>query len=870
MVQAALDRLIGRETEVAALVARVRDTASGRPGLVHLVGGIPGIGKSSLLVLLRQALGDEATMLLTSCAEGGADYDGVRGLFGADADRVLAAAPDAGSIPRALLRLVGELVGSSRPLVLVLDDAQNCDSATARWLGLLARRASGRPVCVVLAYPYTGRAVIESLFAELSGALDTFLLELGPLSEADMRAHVLRWFGVAPHEDFLRVWAEAGAGHPEITTRWFARFREEGRLPDSATAALFRAEVTAEATARQMAWLAKETDLRRYATAVAVIGSVEPRSVAALCGLPPHVVESAREMLCHVRLLDRNGRYRTPGLRDAVLGLCTPEELDELRFRGARMMWDEGLPCTEIADVIVPMRELTEMCMIATLRRAAVGAPADVAATYLRRALEATPGCVDTRLELADVLTDTDFDAACDMYADVLPDVEDEEVLDAAVVRYGLAAMRAERAGEGFEVLSGLLPQVTDRVPVEATLLTLGLIDRSTAARAVELARTIAPPDSLSTAGRRLVGQLARAEAQAGERAGRALELARSAVPCGPCSYLELFTALVLHHCGAAEEAVALLNRVPDPGGAAMAARALVRIDCGELVDAVVDAEKAILIADNSRNRAVLAYALVCRGEDDRAEPLLSGLGDQDPLERGVALMARARWLRNTGDHEAALAELLRCGREFEDWGVRNPVYVPWWLDAVTLLVDLGRFAEARELADRFQSPTWDTPRARGYALLAAGLTTGETDVLQQAVTFLSAAGARPQEVQALLALGTGLLRDGDDHTARTHLRAAVDLAVRCGDTAAAEAARDALTLAGGRMGAVSATPLQTLTGGQRRVAVLAAQGLTNREIAEALFVTVRAVESHLSNAYRKLGVRTRAELAAHVAAAAG
>ena len=108
--------------------------------------------------------------------------------------------------------------------------------------------------------------------------------------------------------------------------------------------------------------------------------------------------------------------------------------------------------------------------------------------------------------------------AVDDMYAEALPLVEDEELLDAALLRYSLAAMRANRSREGFEVLSGLLPQVSDRVPVEATLLTLGLIDRSTAARAVELARDISPPASLSAPGRRLVGQLARAAAHAGER----------------------------------------------------------------------------------------------------------------------------------------------------------------------------------------------------------------------------------------------------------------------------------------------------------------------------------------------------------------
>lgn len=63
----------------------------------------------------------------------------------------------------------------------------------------------------------------------------------------------------------------------------------------------------------------------------------------------------------------------------------------------------------------------------------------------------------------------------------------------------------------------------------------------------------------------------------------------------------------------------------------------------------------------------------------------------------------------------------------------------------------------------------------------------------------------------------------------------------------------------------LTAAPANMLTGSERRVAALAADGRTNREIAAALFVTVRTVESHLSNAYRKLGVQTRTDLLGHL-----
>ena len=153
----------------------------------------------------------------------------------------------------------------------------------------------------------------------------------------------------------------------------------------------------------------------------------------------------------------------------------------------------------------------------------------------------------------------------------------------------------------------------------------------------------------------------------------------------------------------------------------------------------------------------------------------------------------------------------------------------------------------------------------RGSALLAEGMATGKTETLEHAVSELAAAGVRLLECEALTAFGLALLNAGHEKAARKHLRAAVDLAVRCGDVLAGNAARDALVKAGGRMGVLSASPLEALTGGERRVVELAAERLTNREIADTLFVAVRTVESHLSNAYRKLGVQTRTELAARL-----
>ena len=103
--------------------------------------------------------------------------------------------------------------------------------------------------------------------------------------------------------------------------------------------------------------------------------------------------------------------------------------------------------------------------------------------------------------------------------------------------------------------------------------------------------------------------------------------------------------------------------------------------------------------------------------------------------------------------------------------------------------------------------------------------------------------------------------RRGHPAQARPILRDAVALADEVRAAAVSDAARAELRLAGGRAHRRALTPVERLTPGERRVAELAAAGRSNRQIANTLFVTVKAVEWHLGNAYRKLDVRGRAEL---------
>jgi DNA-binding CsgD family transcriptional regulator len=133
--------------------------------------------------------------------------------------------------------------------------------------------------------------------------------------------------------------------------------------------------------------------------------------------------------------------------------------------------------------------------------------------------------------------------------------------------------------------------------------------------------------------------------------------------------------------------------------------------------------------------------------------------------------------------------------------------------------------------------------------------------LLRQAVDVLAEGPDRLEHARALTELGAALRRANRRVDARGPLREGFELAERCAAWALRDRAREELSAAGGRVGSAVTAGAESLTPGERRVAAMAAEGLSNREIAQALFVTVKAVEWHLSNAYRKLEIKSRRQL---------
>ena len=146
------------------------------------------------------------------------------------------------------------------------------------------------------------------------------------------------------------------------------------------------------------------------------------------------------------------------------------------------------------------------------------------------------------------------------------------------------------------------------------------------------------------------------------------------------------------------------------------------------------------------------------------------------------------------------------------------------------------------------------------------GTLRGDPGDLAEAVRVLDGSAARLDLAKALLARGAALRRDRRPSDAREPLRRALELAAACDAPGLAEQVRTELYAAGARPRSDAVAGVAALTASERRVADLAAGGSTNRDIAQALFVTPKTVEVHLSNAYRKLGIRSRRDLAAALA----
>jgi DNA-binding CsgD family transcriptional regulator len=270
----------------------------------------------------------------------------------------------------------------------------------------------------------------------------------------------------------------------------------------------------------------------------------------------------------------------------------------------------------------------------------------------------------------------------------------------------------------------------------------------------------------------------------------------------------------------------------------------------------------------------VLSDIAVEAGELDEAQALLDLL-PQEGWPAGVATVlipaARGRLRLAQGRAADALADFQACAALFsaDVWGmpIRDTGYVHARSGAALALLRLGQHEGAHQLADAelADARAFGAPRALGIAVRTAGLARGGpegTALLRESVEALEGSPALLERAHSLAELGAALRRDGQRAAARDPLARALELAARCGARPLAARAHDELRAAGARPRRPWRTGAEALTPSELRVARLAAEGRSNREIAGELYVTLKAIEGHLARAYAKLGIDGRGQLA--------
>ena len=303
--------------------------------------------------------------------------------------------------------------------------------------------------------------------------------------------------------------------------------------------------------------------------------------------------------------------------------------------------------------------------------------------------------------------------------------------------------------------------------------------------------------------------------------------------------------------------------------------RALVLLARGDVTDAAVDAQTALdrmgWHAHARTAAATLANCLIERRELSEAASVLDRVEDIPPPVDvpGVdayVYLARARLHLGLRDIEAARNDLVAAEEALQVFGDANPSALPW-RSLAGVIAHLGGeptrgnvlIQEEIRLARRYEVPIALGVALRHRAMIERGQQA--LDTLRQAVAALETTDAKLELAYAHAGLGRGLRRAGQRVEARHHLTISLDLTHRCGASGLEAEIRLELTAAGARPRRPALSGIESLTPTELRVAQLAAQGGSNRDIAEMIFVSRNTVAWHLRNVYRKLQVDSREQL---------
>ncbi|MEU8082773.1 AAA family ATPase [Micromonospora sp. NPDC049101] len=818
------------------------------------------------------------------------------------------------SVLRGLYRMLVNLA-DRQPLLLLLDDIHWADGPSLRFLHYIEGRLEQQSILCVATTASVDRGYNVDVTHAFVTSPAVHLLPVGVLSEEGVREVLASALGFLPDDALVRVCHQATGGNPFFLHELISEIRAESGAERPLSPAL-----VARAGPRNVArvvhrWVQRASqehvdNATTLARGLAVLGnSGDFDQLAGVTGLSRHEVAEAASVLIDIGVVesDTHLRYVHPIVRNAVYEHMPRTTRYRAHTSAARTLASSGAPPEQVAEHLLhapPSNDsrVAEVLIAAGQRALRLGDFTLAVALFRRAEQEAVSAEMLPRL-LAH-LGEAEHRARDAGAVEHLTQALDLTVETAARASIALnlsgALTAAVRYKEALDVLQGVRLEAQDQHPELANRLHAEIIKIAQLTSATRPVAESALAEFGDAGPDAAVGALALLRAQQafealfnGEPATNVIPLCEDALLQGPLvrepdggAQAAWLIALCLYCCGRLSEAGAVLDdaiqraeglRLGLASDDLRSLRAYVHLNRGMLAEADGDATGVLAGATPDdlpalgRPFAVLALTelLLLRNQTSGAVDAFKRYGMSAEIPHQVLflplMLARGRFHIAQNLAEAGALDLLRTHELLEDWGARCPAFSPS-VPAVEALADLGRRDEARRLAHRHLTAAraFGEDRVIGAALgaYARTVTDGrQLDLLEEAATLLEGTGALIDECTVLIQLGIALRGAGESQRARVRLRTANDIAEATGARVLAKKARQQLATMGVRVRESARTGLAGLSPREHRVALLAAEGKRNREIARILFVTVKTVEWHLSQAYRKLGITSREEL---------
>lgn len=796
-----------------------------------------------------------------------------------------------------------------RPLLLAVDDAHSADAASLEYLGFLLPRLEELPVLLVL----TGRPDEPDPtggFRRVMADPSLRHVTLVPLGAEASTAMLAEGLGAEPAPDFAAACFEVSGGNPFLLSELSRTVAERGIEPAAENVERVRELVPARVAHTVLMRLDRlSPEARAVASSLAVLGEgTDLRLVAQLSGVGAEQARTAADELRTAAILDPETvlRFIHPLVRSAVYAAVAPGERDGWHMRGADLLREADADLERIASQLMASdprgsRETVLSLIGAGEKSLAAGAPHS-AVSYLHRALREPPPD-DLRSSVLEPLITATFRATdhgvwADIEPEVLAELEREPSLR---TRWSVPLTMTMAMGGRFEEAASLVTkavavaeeagEVGTAFQLEAQLATLAHIVPSLPEVELDRYRDEFDPDSSN-------GRLAAAiEARSAVVAGSATDAAAAAkralggdgiifadepeLVAAVFSVLTLVAADEVHAARQAAERALVIAREQDVAPAiarGLSLRGVAAWACGDLGNAQADLRQAVdLMKLTGIAPLVLLFAgplievLVERDELGEAEAMLEELGlaelqmPENPMF-SLLLLVRGHLRFEQGDLDRSLDDFLRLTAQAEGMGFgAGPALMiaPWTARG---LVARGERVKAREIAEAAMvgARRWGAPATLANAMRAEAAALGGREGigrLEEALAILDGSPRDLERIRVLVDLGEAIRRDGRRADAREPLRRGLALARKCGAARIAKRAHEELQATGERVRRYTPIGVESLTPSERRVAELAASGMTNRQIAQSLFVTVKTVEAHLSAAYDKLDIGSRREL---------